>query len=121
MRKVIGSTRIVFVFEKFVVKIPRLTKYSSALYGLLSNLQEREYSLKHCDLAKVLFGDFLGFIVVMERADALSCKTTNEIEFAQMLEEKYKNDELKHFMLYDAIPENWGHINGRLIKIDYGL
>ena len=115
-----GCTRIVFVFKKFVIKIPNLlVQYDHFLYGLLANLQEKNMYGKHKDLAKVFYCNKLGIFLIMEKAEVVS----NDIdigEFCDLLTDKYKDDKLKEFMLSDWKPSNWGYIRGRLVKIDYG-
>ena len=114
-----GVTRIVFVFNSFVIKIPSFTQYNHFLYGLLANLKEKKWSGKHKDLAKVFYCSRTGLFLIMEKAEVVS----NNIdwgEFCDSLIDKYKDDELKEFMLSDLKPNNWGYVKNRLIKIDYG-
>jgi len=114
-----GATRIVFVFKKFVLKIPTFKQYDLFLNGLLANLQEKLWSGNHPDLARVSFCGKLGFVLIMERAEVLG-NDTNWLDTMEVLEEKYKDDELVEFLLSDFKPSNWGYINGQLKKIDYG-
>lgn len=114
-----GATRIVFVFNKFVIKIPSFKQYNLFLNGLLANLQEKLWTGHHPDLAKVYFCGKLGFFLFMEKAEVLS----NDVNWEKTMErlgEKYKDDELSEFMMSDFKPSNWGFINGELKKIDYG-
>lgn len=86
---------------------------------MLSNLQENKWNGKHKDLAKVLFCDKLGLILVMEKATVIR-NTVNWNCFKCYIERKYKNDNLRNFMISDCKPSNWGFIGKRLVKIDYG-
>lgn len=113
-----GSTRIVLILSKFVIKIPSLTSYKLFLNGILSNLSEKQWSGHHADLARVYYCNKSGLFLVMERARVVS-NNVNWLKFENMLEDKYKNDELKDFLLSDAKPSNWGYISGKLKKIDY--
>src|SRR5665647_112728 len=109
----LGSTRRVFIFKTFVIKIPNTKEYRLFLYGLLANTQEKVFSsLKRCDLAKVKFCDKLGLILIMEKTEEIE-ENIDWLKFKEDLEEKYKNDNMKEFMLSDAKPTNWGYIGNR--------
>jgi hypothetical protein len=126
-----GATRIVFVFKRVVIKIPNNQGYKLFLYGILANLQEKSFS-RGCsrdDLAKVKFCSPLGFFLIMEKAEPIKLEELWETDwedadeweqFSNFLHERYKDDDMKDFMLSDSKPSNWGYINGRLVKIDYG-
>lgn len=70
-----GTTRWVFLIGKYAIKIPSLSSWKQFLKGLLANMQEREFSRMdksswHYNLiADVYYCDFLGFLLIMERAD----------------------------------------------------
>lgn len=116
-----GSTRIVFVFDifDFVIKIPALYNIKSLKRGYKSNRQEYIYSkLKRSDLCEVIF-NMLNLVIVMKKADVVDINC-NWLKFHEYVENKYKNDELKDFMLEDLKPTNWGILNNMLVKIDYG-
>jgi len=55
----------------------------------------------------------------MKRAIVLPNRI-NHLAFSIYLENKYKNNKLKEFMLSDFKPSNWGILEGKLVKIDYG-
>lgn len=135
-----GSTRIVFVFKSFVIKIPNFLKgYNLFLRGLFSNVQERKASKanyfipKGESLAKVLFSCPFGFWLIMEKAitvEEILRKHYNEHykptwerfcdleeNFYRVIEYKFRKDE---FMLWDLRINNWGFIGNRLVKVDYG-
>jgi len=114
-----GSTRNVLVFRRFVVKIPTLKEYRLFLNGILANLQEKEWSGHHPDLAKVIFCTRFGLFLVMEKAEVVS-NNTNWQSFQTMIKEKYKDDDLKEFITSDTKPSNWGYVKNHLVKIDYG-
>ena len=124
MKIEIGATRRVFIFNNFVIKIPNTKEYRLFLSGILANLQEKLWSGSHPDLAKVKWCSLLGLILIMEKAESIGCCGYFEDEtwdaFQDMLQERYKDDELSEFMLSDPKPSNWGYIGDRLVKIDYG-
>lgn len=113
-----GATRVVFVFDRFVVKVPNFFEWRLFLWGLLSNMQERLWSGKHPDLARVLWADPLGLVVVMEKAEIIPYERRTELR--QLLKQRYKDDDLRPFLLSDCKYTNWGYVKGRLVKIDYG-
>lgn len=117
-----GSTRLVFIFNKIVIKIPNNQEYRLFLNGILSNLREKRFSsMGRNDLAKVKFCDNLGLFLVMEKAQELDIDNMDWLEFEEHLRERYKDDNLKDFILPDSKPSNWGYIGNNLVKIDYGL
>lgn len=115
-----GSTRTVFVLKHFVIKIPTNKEYRLFLHGVLANLQEKRWSGKHSDLAKVIFCDILGLFLIMQKAEILDNSDYTSIWLQCELERKYKDDDLKEFLMSDSKPSNWGYINNHLVKIDYG-
>lgn len=115
-----GCTRIVFIFRKYVVKIPNFTySWEHFLKGIIANIQENKtwkYNSGKFDtglsklLCPVLWCSFGGWILVMKRASILS-------------EEEYLNANLAEHLLYfpgDDKKDNYGMINGMIVKIDYG-
>lgn len=117
-----GATRIVFVFDRIVVKIPTIFDYKRFLCGLLANLEERLWSGYHADLAKVICSSRIGLYVVMERAEEVTDMTDDELwkVLCDRYKEKAEDDFEKVFLLSDCKASNWGRISGRLVKIDYG-
>lgn len=113
-----GSSRIVFIFENYVLKIPSFKQYDHFLLGLLGNLRERKMSGRHPDLAKVCWCFPLGLCLCMERAYPIFVDDWGK--FKDELEVRYQDDEMKDFMLQDTKPSNWGIIRARRVKIDYG-
>ena len=121
MKVKLGATRKVFIFKNFVVKVPNAHEYRLFLNGILGNLQEKAFSkMGRYDLAKVKFCDILGLVLIMERAQMVDVENVDYENFKDKLEEIYKDDDMKEFMLSDAKPSNWGYIKERLVKIDYG-
>jgi hypothetical protein len=114
-----GATRKVFVFRKFVVKVPNI-QYRLFLYGILANLQERLWSGQHPDLARVLWCDPLGLVLFMEKAEIVKNNDHDGGALFKQLEAKYADDELREFLLSDCKSGNWGYIGDRLVKVDYG-
>jgi hypothetical protein len=117
-----GVTRIVFVFENVVVKIPNfLGKWEHFLYGLIGNVNEKktwrynsgkfEKGTSHL-LCPVSWCSWGGWVLVMKKA-----KTLTEREWEEM--PYFADEHRKHFLGDDTI-SNYGIFEGRLVKIDYG-
>ena len=119
-----GTTRVVFIVGDYVIKFPRLCKWRTFIYGLISNITEREFVARNngvdCSaLARVICSCPLGFWLVMERADRV-CSSMDE----------FKNDkDIQWFIAYwnstrtdtfDDIPANIGYFGDKLKIIDYG-
>ena len=112
-----GSNRWVFLIGRFAFKIPSLYSYKNFLWGLLANMQEKEFNsideLKD-RLCPVIFYIPFGLLVVMPRARVLKIDeiSKEELEKFCTLEEKYIPAELKH--------DSFGYFKGKLVAIDYG-
>ncbi len=116
-----GSTRIVFIFKNKVLKVPTIKSWCLFLHGLLSNINEGEVynSTNRNDLAKVYYYNKLGLFLIMERVTI--CGNEEAFELLEILEEKYKNDTLRDFIMDDYKTSNWGRRqDGSLVKVDYG-
>ena len=114
-----GSTRIVFMFNKVVVKMPTLKSWRLFLNGLLANLQERQFSkINNKNLARVLFSDPIGLVIVMERLkEVRHCG----LFFVEVQKICCESDLHLDFWLSDCKPENYGYNNrGQLVKLDFG-
>lgn len=130
-----GASRIVFIFKKFVVKIPN---YKHFRLGILSNCKENYYStFNNTNLLKVLFCDPLNLFLVMERVityEEIILKMYHNLDnpcpyidryelteqFEQVVKYRVKNDILSYLILEDLKPENYGLYENNLVKIDYG-
>lgn len=112
-----GDTRIVFVFNSFVIKIPNFTySWKHFLQGLISNLNEGKSwkaSKHHWSgdisylLCSVIWYSWGGWMLIMKRAKV--CNNEEKIDYTIW--------EKNHF--WDNKPLNFGYYNGVLVKIDY--
>lgn len=115
-----GTTRKVYIFKNFVIKLPCNSK------GILANLREKYISKLNTtywnrkDLAKVKFCDILGLFLIMEKAERINYNSIDWFDFIEVIEGKYNDDVLRDLMLSDSNITNWGYINKQLAKIDYG-
>ncbi|QBZ71712.1 hypothetical protein [Escherichia phage Skure] len=114
-----GRCRFVFFIGRYAIKIPRLNSYEGFLQGLLSNITERKwrnYPDKH--LCPVVYANCIGLIVIMLRAQ----EVTDFEKFKKDLD-VICNDEKglgEEFYRWDGTAKNFGYLNGKLVKVDYG-
>ena len=112
-----GITRIVLVFDTFVIKIPNFTYcWGHFLQGLISNINENKtwkYHPKKELLCPIIWSSWGGWILVMKKA--IPCKWLS------------KNGEKIDYSKWiicglggDDKPENYGILNNGVVKIDYG-
>lgn len=103
-----GYSRLVFVFDQFVIKVPRLHwGWDVFKHGLFCNRTERIIwkHYKSEKLCPVLYSSLWGFWLVMRKAE---CNFSRKHEFVN---EEFPGDDLD---------VNYGYLDGRLVKIDYG-
>ena len=110
-----GETRMVFVFDKHVIKIPRCMGYApshgivhSILRGWLANRTEYKWSGRRKVLCPVTVSLLFSFIIVMERADSIT-----EEEFDNLPEDLGFNS-------FERKVDSLGKLNGEITIIDYG-
>lgn len=119
-----GVTRIVFIFNSFVIKIPKFTNHNNTwsffLRGIIANISEHqtwkwnsgkyESGQSHL-LCPVIWCSWGGWILIMKRAKVFTWDEWDAME--------YSNDEhMKYFKGDDTI-SNYGVFENRLVKIDY--
>jgi hypothetical protein len=114
-----GVTRTVIIFKKHVLKTPSIKNgWLNFIHGIESNLQERTWSGFHQVFAKVIRSSKLGFWLIMEKAEPVP-KGANWEDIKDYLSFIYHNEDIFEFIMSDCKKENWGLINGKLVKIDY--
>lgn len=115
-----GTTRLVFEFTNIVIKIPNIFRYYGFLRGIISNNGEStlwkwnsgDYENGHSYLlAPVIWCSFGSLVLIMKRADRFT--SIEEWEKINI------SNHLKYFKGDDTI-DNYGIINNRVVKIDYG-
>lgn len=110
-----GSTRTVLLIGRWAVKTPSRVEWRLFLHGLLANLQERLWSQTGDQrLARVLWADPFGLVLVMERADPLP-RNLHPKHFAAIME-------LQRFegLPQDIKMDNFGFRGRSMVMIDYG-
>lgn len=111
-----GCTRIVFVCNRFVVKVPNfLDGWRLFLCGLLANMQERTFSATEWDeLCPVLWSTPGGWLVVMQRARVMTREEFMEFDFDSFIS---KPD---YVIPVEAKSNSFGYLNNKVVAIDYG-
>lgn len=110
-----GSTRTVLLIGRWAIKTPSLVEWRLFLHGLLANITERTWSRTgDTRLARVLWGDPIGLLLIMERADPLP-KNFSPKHFADIV----------HRGRFDGLPQdikmdNFGFRSRTMVMIDYG-
>lgn len=118
-----GVTRIVFEFDKFVIKIPNF-KYSwmHFLKGLIANMNENSIwkwqahpnneTARPDLLCPVLWASCGGWILIMQKA--VRCEWINDESqwnYKEWIDAGFGGDDK---------PDNYGYLNGKMVKLDYG-
>ena len=111
-----GTTRIVFIFRRFVVKIPNFTySQQNFLKGCLANYNERWFCRKFKGIEDFeslvipsTFCSWFGIILIQKRAATIIDKS--------ML----KDLDSFRKVCDDIKPQNFGMYKGRIVCIDYG-
>lgn len=114
-----GVTRFVILTRRYAVKIPRFWHYGEFrwkmfLYGLLGNMQEREFSKTGWpELCPVRFSVPGGWLLVMIRCEPLDRELT-DAEF-----EVFAHHE-DHLIPVENKADSFGILGGRIVAVDYG-
>ena len=111
-----GSTRNVFLTERYAIKVPRLVEWKLFLHGLLANMQEANFwkNLKSDRLCPVLFAAPGGFLVVMARAAEFSRSDHEELDYDAFV------DAGDWIVPVEDKQDSFGWHDGRVVAIDYG-
>lgn len=125
-----GSRRMVLLIGKWAIKMPTLRSFVGMIAGFRENQEERywwcsesgaqkEWTHKH--LARIIWGDRFGFILIMERCRVLADGSASEFEILQAIT-KISNQALKDKWLGDDLKFNNVGISpsGEAVLIDYG-
>lgn len=112
-----GITRIVLVFNTFVIKIPNFTYcWAHFLQGLLSNINESKtwkYNKNKHLLCPVIWTSYGGWILIMKKAIVCRWLSENgeEIDYSKWTAVDLGGDDKS---------QNYGVYKDRIVKIDYG-
>lgn len=111
----LGATRLVILAGRWAIKLPRPWPWRLFLFGLLANMQEREFARagwpELCPLAWSVPG---GFLLVMHAARPL---TNDEWE---RLDPVMWRDQPNYYVPVEAKRDSFGVFRGRIVAVDYG-
>jgi len=112
-----GTTRIVFLFSKYVIKIPNFNySHSHFLQGCKANWDERKYTkifkgCKDCNfyekISPTIYSSWFGLFSIQYKVKPLKRNLTNN-------EKEYFKQQTT-----DNKKENFGYLNDKLVCIDY--
>jgi hypothetical protein len=117
-----GATRLVIECAKVVIKIPNFTySFENFLCGLLANIREGQtwrcsllyegpQSKSHW-LCPVIFTSWGGWVLIMPKCDRVLTWEESELSY---------NHPCIPYFGGDDKPVNYGYLNGKIVKIDYG-
>lgn len=106
--------------KRYVFKIPRIGSWKQFVQGMLSNITEGQWKgYPNPHLCPISYSNCLGLLVVMHRAEPVQHTGLFWVELEKILVEESTLD--RDFFEYDAMPKNFGYLNGKLVKIDYGV
>lgn len=115
-----GVTRLVFVFKRVVVKIPKPTIWNHFLRGILSNINEHRTwkwnsgnfnEGRQILLCPVLWCSWGGWILIMKRAEPINREDWSRITDISSYKQHFGGDDTM---------SNYGWLDGVLVKLDYG-
>lgn len=115
-----GATRIVFIFKRFVVKIPNTRSWKLFLHGLIANINEKTFGDLYGTpgIPKIYYGNCLGLLLVERRVKAIRHRGLFWVELARLVATSELHPD---FWNDDAKPENFGFDRGmNFTKIDLG-
>lgn len=121
-----GGTRIVILTERLALKFPRIDSWKHFVQGMLSNMTEGQWKdYGNRNLCPIKYSNRFGLLVVMVRAQEVTDEAKFKEDLSQLLEDESKGVDPCElgvdFFEYDDFPKNFGYIDGRLVKIDYGV
>jgi hypothetical protein len=113
-----GAMREVFLVGRWAVKLPKITRgWRQFLRGLLSNMEEREFSAKgypeFCPVVLSLPG---GWLVVMRRTKPLTDEFLATFDMLGFL----MPEDGRLFPEVEPKGDSLGMLDGRVVIIDYG-
>lgn len=104
-----GRNRVVLLTARHAIKLPSPRGWRDFLFGLLNNLNERDWHREHDGFCPVIWAAPLGLALVMPRARVL---TDAEHDHLQAAMPALPGVECK--------ASSWGWLAGRLVALDYG-
>jgi hypothetical protein len=112
-----GSSRFVFMFWKYALKIPSLRSYDSFLRGILANMQEYNFYryIKTEKLCPIIFYLPGGVLNIMPKLKTLTTDEFNRINCPNLY-----ISENGTTLPIEAKPDSFAHYNNKIVAVDYG-
>ena len=104
-----GRNRLVILTPRHAIKLPSLRSWRDFLFGLLNNLNERDWHRDHPAYCPVAWAAPLGLMVVMPRAAIL-----DDASFQAAAAD------IPHLAGAERKASSWGLLDGRMVAVDYG-
>lgn len=117
-----GGSRLVFLTEKYAIKIPRLDSWRLFLYGLLGNIHEHQWRIGvgpevQKFLCPIIHYTPGGFLSIMPR-----CKQYDDLY--EQFKQTFQTEDEETARLLSCIVEDKddsvGVYNQQIVAIDYG-
>lgn len=104
-----------FIFDLFVVKVPKRFRYIGKIYW-----EQINYVFIRSNVRKLLIQSyFIPFIPIIVQPKAKVCKRQRDVRNFIKKVRKLKLSLYYNEVLHDLKPDNLGWFNGTLYKIDY--
>ena len=109
-----GTTRTVFLTQNYAIKIPSMKSWRFFLHGLLSNMQEKEWSGVDERLCPTYFSIPGGFLNIMPRVVEITYEDWIDLDTEKYLKDQYM------ILPVDNKYCSFGYLDGKLVAVDYG-
>jgi hypothetical protein len=107
-----GKNRWVFLTKRYAIKFPNPTTWRQVLFGVLNNLNERDWCKGKPGACPVLWSAPGGLFIVMPRAEIL-----DDAAFARFDSQEFC---LRHGINAEHKPDSYGRLGDRIVAVDYG-
>lgn len=114
-----GTSRSVLLIGKYALKFPRCLSWKAFVMGMLANINEAQWKNAPNDwhLCPLLYSNKFGLLNIMPRCKSIKHRGLYAVELARL---SAITPLSKSWYVYDAKPRNFGMLNGRMVKLDYG-
>ncbi len=119
-----GRSRLVFIFKRFVIKIPNPFEWECFLHGFLHNMEENRISnvnkqfYDDSAVCPVLWCSGGGWVQIMARAREVTPYEFKRYIFKKKWDIKNLHSDLQEYAEFK--PQNYGWLGNRIVLIDYG-
>ena len=104
-----GRNRCVLLTSRYAIKLPAFHSWQSFLFGLLNNMNERDWQAEHSAYCPIIWAAPLGLALIMPRVAELDDQAFDAAAH-----------EIPHAPGAERKASSWGYLDGRLVAIDYG-